>query len=114
MVRQKQILVLASDKLLAASIVSLLASRPEFSVSNTTAGSLAFSDQSQAQLDVVIVEEAQLAANILAIVQLTNRHPTLRLIVLGLKDNKLQVFDKHMVQVSQVSDLLELLENPSS
>lgn len=113
MARQIQILVLESDKLLAASVTSLLASRPEFDVTHTTVSSLALFDQPQTQPDIIIVEETQLAANIVAVVQLANRHPTVRLIVLGLRDNKLQIFDKHMVQVTQVSDLLELIESPS-
>jgi DNA-binding NarL/FixJ family response regulator len=107
---RKQILVLESEKLLADSILSLLASRSEFDVTNTTITSLAFLDKPDSpQPDVVILEEALLMANISAVVKLADRHPNLRLIVLGLSDNNLQVFDKQMVQVRQVSDFLELL-----
>ena len=61
------------------------------------------------QPDVVILEEELLATNISAVVDLVDRYPNLRLIVFGLSDTKVQVFDKQMVQVGQVSDFLELL-----
>lgn len=110
MARRKQILVLESEKLLAASVLSLLASRPEFDVTSTTFSSLACLDQpNRPEPDVVILDEEHLAANISAVVKLVDRHPKLRLIVLGLSDNKLHVFDKHIVQAEQVSDLFELL-----
>jgi len=108
--RRKKILVLQSEKLLAASISSLLASRSKLEVINTTVGSLACFDQpGRLHLDVVILDEELLAANIAAVVKLTERQPTLRLIVFGLSDNKLHVFDKQVVQVRQISDFIELL-----
>jgi chemotaxis response regulator CheB len=106
----KQILVLEDKKLAAASILSLLISRPELDVINTTFSSLAYLDLSEdLQPDVVILEEELLAANISAVVKLADRHPKLRLIVFSLSDNTLNVFDKQRVQVRQVSDFLELL-----
>jgi len=107
---RKQILVLESEKLLTAAILSLLASRSEFDVTNMAVTSLAYLDQPGSQLpDVVIMEEELLAANISAVVDLVDHHPKLRLIVIGLSDTQVQVFDKQMVQVGQVSDFLELL-----
>lgn len=96
--------------MLAASVLSLLAARSEFDVTSTTVDSLACLDLADSlQPDVVILEEEHLAANILAVVKLAERHPKLRLIVIGPKTNKLHVFDKQMVQVRQVSDFLKLL-----
>lgn len=110
MAHRKKILVLESDKLLARSISSLLASRAEFDVTESTATCLTCLDQSGSpQLDVVILEEEWLAANISAVVRLADRHPELRLIVFGLRENKVQVFDKQIAEVKQVSDLLALL-----
>jgi DNA-binding NarL/FixJ family response regulator len=107
---RKQILVLESEKLLAASILSLLESRSEFDVTSTTVSSLACMDQADSPgPDVVILEEELLAANILAVVKLAEQYPELRLIVIGPKTNKLHVFDKQIVQVRQVSDFLKLL-----
>jgi len=95
--------------LLAASIVSLLASRSEFDVTNSTFASLAIMDEPNSpQPDIVILEKAHLMANMSAVVKLADRHPNLRLIIFGLSDNTLQVFDKQMVEVRQVSDFLEL------
>jgi len=107
---RKKILVLESDGLLGASILSLLSSRKEFDVTDASVTSLAFLDGSDSsQPDVVILEEAQLMANMSAVMKLTNAHPNLRLIVFGLSDSQLHVIDKQMVEVRQVSDFLELL-----
>lgn len=107
---KKKVLVLESEKLLAASIVSLLASRSELDVMNTTVATLESWDKSgSTRPDVVIVEEGLLAANISAIVKLADRHPKLRLIVLGLSNGTVQIFDKQMTQVRHVSDFLGLL-----
>lgn len=107
---KKKILVLESEKLLAASIVSLLASQSELDVMNTNIGTLESWDKfSNARPDVVIMEEGLLEANISAIVKLAERHPTLRLIVFGLSNGDVQIFDKQMARVRHVSDFLSLL-----
>ena len=112
MAHRKQILVLESEKLLVASILSLLASRPEYDVTSTPFSALTCLDQPNGQeLDVVILDEEQVAANISGLVALADRHPKLRLIVLGLDNNELRVFDKHIVHVSQVNDFFELLKS---
>ncbi len=106
----KQILVLEDEKLAAASILSLLLSRPGLDVINTTFTSLVSLEQADGlQPDVVILEEGLLAANISAVVKLADRHPKLRLIVFSLSNNILNVFDKQRLQVKQVNDFLELL-----
>lgn len=110
MARQKRILVLESDRLLAASIASLLFSRAEYEVTATTARSLAcFDELDPLEPEVVILDEELLAANISAVIRLVDRHPEVRLIVLRLRDNKLHVFDKRIVQVKQIGDFLDLL-----
>jgi len=107
---RKKILVLECDKLLSAGLLSILASRSDFDVAQTTASSLAFLDQSEnLSPDVVILDEEVMAANISAVIQLAERYPKLRLIVFRLNDNKVHVFDKHLAQLKRVSDLLELL-----
>lgn len=47
--------------------------------------------------------------NMSAFVSFTDHHPNLRLIVLRQSENKVHIFDKHMVEVRQVSDFLKLL-----
>ncbi|MBK8900107.1 MAG: hypothetical protein IPM53_02895 [Anaerolineaceae bacterium] len=110
MAEQKKILVLESEKLLAASIVNLLASRPEYDVLQTTVSSLLCLDQpGSPQPDIVILEKEVLAANISAVVKVTDRYPKLRLIVFSLSDPKVHIFDQQTVQVRNASDFLELL-----
>ena len=110
MADKKKILVLESEKLLTASITSLLSSRSELDVMTTAKVSVADWDGlERARPDVVIVEERLLAANLLEIVKLAESHPKVRLIVVGPANSNVQVFDKQMVQVRQVSDFLGLL-----
>lgn len=110
LIDRKKILVLESEKLLNASILSILASRPEFDVAQTPASSLACLEQcDNLQPDILILEEETMAMNILAVVKLTGRHPKMRLIVFRLSDTKVEVFDKQTIQVRQDADLFELL-----
>jgi len=97
---------------MSAGILSMLGSRPEFDVAHTTAVSLASLEQSGfVQPDVVILGEELLAANLLELVQLTECHPKLRLIVLSLDGNRVNVFDKQTVRVSSVSAFVQLLDS---
>lgn len=115
MTHRKQILVLESEKLLASAIISLLAADQEYDVTSTTFDSLAATDPFYEQeAAVVILSEELLAANISVLMELADRHPEIRLIVLGLNGNKLHVFDKFMVQVSEVDDFLALLKGSSN
>jgi len=108
--QRKKILVLGSEKLLTAAILSLLESRSELEVANMTVNSLRFLDQPDCpEPDVIILDEDLVEANLSDLVRLIERHPTLRLIVFGLSDSKVQVFDKQLVEVRQVGDFLELL-----
>ena len=110
MAQKTKILVLESDNLLAASIMNLMASRTELDVSHSTVTSLANAVEANgSEPDVVIIEEAHMLANMPAFVFYVNRHPNLRLIVMGVDENKVHIFDKQMVEVTQVSDFLELL-----
>lgn len=107
---RKKILVLEDETLLTASIVSLLSSQSDLDVMSTRKGTLAgWNNPNGARPDVVILEERLLAANIVEIVKLADRHPTLRLIVVRLGDGKVQIFDKQMARLRHVSDFLGLL-----
>lgn len=110
MAKQKKILVLESEKLLAASIVSLLALRPEYDVVQTTVSFLSCLDDADGlRPDVVVLERDVLAANISAVIKVTDRYPKLRLIVFSLCNSKVHVFDQQVVQVRSTGDFLELL-----
>ncbi len=112
MAEQKKILVLESENLLAAGIVSMLVSKLGISVAGTTAVSLASLGQlCSSQPDVVILDEELLAANILALIQLTDCYPKLRLIILSIKDSSVNIFDKQTIQIRKPSDFIDLLES---
>ena len=111
---------------MSAGILSMLGSRSEFDMVHTTAVSLGSLEQPGiVQPDVVILDEELhntrlfqatkdeelLAANLLALVKLTTRHPKLRLIVLSLNGSSVNVFDKQTIFVSNISDFVQLLDS---
>lgn len=107
---RRRILVLDNEELFTAAISSLLATHSEFDVETTPASTLVSMCMAKGkQPDVVILEEKMLAANIADLVKLTKSHPNLRLIVIGLNNANVHVFDKQVVQVGEVSDFLRLL-----
>ncbi len=112
MVDPKKILVLESKKLMSAGLLSMLELRSEFSVEQTTADSLGSLEQPcNVQPDVVILDEEVLAANLMALVQLTRHHPKLCLVVLSLNGNHIHIFDKQTIQISSVNDFVQMLGN---
>jgi len=113
--KQKTILVIESENLLTAAIISLLTSRPEFDVKEATFSSLALLDgANHTNPDVIIMDEELVASQITAVISLVNRYPKLRLLVLSLSDNRLHVFDKQIVYMSEVSDFIAQLQNIAS
>ena len=109
--QRKKILVLESNKLLTAGIASMLSARAGFEVVNTPLSFLTCVDFFDSlQPDVVIMDDEIEAANVLAIIELTDRHPQLRVLVFRLRDAKVNVFDRRTVQMSKSDDLFELLE----
>ena len=110
MVQRKKILVFECKGLLTASILSLLDQQTDHDVFSGTFDS----PDSLKQLngykpDVFIIEKTMLVDNIMQVIELVDRFPGLRLIVLGLDDNKLNIFEKQIVHVEQFSDFLEML-----
>lgn len=110
----KKILVLESKKLMLAGIFSILESQSEFDVAQTPTVSFGSLKQfSDVQPDIVILDEELLAVNLLTLVQLTNCHPKLCLIVLNLNGNHINVFKKQTVHISNVNDFVQLLNTLS-
>lgn len=107
MSQRKRVLVLESEKLLPAAVLSLLAARSEFDVTSIGFNSFVSLKQvDHCEPDVIIMDEELVTNNITAVMRLVDRHPKVRLIVVGLEDNKLHVFDKHIVQIKNVSDFM--------
>lgn len=105
MSQRRRVLVLESERLLPAAVYSLLAAQPDIDVTSAKFNGLAFLGQADhIELDVIVMDEELVATNIAAVMQIVDRHPKLRLIVVGLGDNKLHIFDKHIVQVKDVRD----------
>lgn len=106
----KRILVLEKEKLLSDAVFSLLSSRPEYHVAHVQFDELgALNSPDHAEPDVIIMDQGVVANNISAVMELVDRHPKVRLIIIGLSDNVLHVFDKSVVDVSDVSEFIAQL-----
>ena len=110
MAQRKNILLFDCKGLLSASILSLLAHQTDYDVfSGTFSTPEALKQLNGYKPDVFIIEKTQLAENITAVMELVDRFPELRLIVLGLDDNRVNIFEKQVVHVEQFSDFLAML-----
>jgi hypothetical protein len=110
MAQRKKILLFEGESLLTASILSLMAPQTDYEVFS---GAFNTPD-SLKQLngytpDVFIIERTQLAENITVMMELVDRFPGLRLIVIGLDDNRVNIFERQIVHVEQFSDFLAML-----
>lgn len=107
---RKTVLVLESEKLLTDGVYSILSSHPEFVVACVPFTELGMLDAPEhIEPDVVIMDQELVANNISAVMHLIDRHPKVRLIVLGVNNNVLHIFDKYVVNVASVSQFIEQL-----
>lgn len=107
---RKKVLIVESENLLAAGVRSLLAERSELDVTSTDIDRLACVVQpSSSRPDVLIVDEAQLLANLSAVIRVASHYPWLRLIVVRAQDNEVQVVDRQIVEVRHIDEFFDLL-----
>lgn len=106
----KKILVLEREKLLSDAVFSLLASRPEYEVAIVPFNDLGLLDSpDHAEPDAIIMDQELVANNISAVMELVDRHPKVRLLVIGLRNNMVHVFDKSVIDLSDFSDFIAQL-----
>lgn len=108
--QRKKILLFESESLLTASILSLMAHQTNYDVLSGTFNTPDALKQLKDFIpDVFIIEKTWLAKNITLVMELVDRFPELRLIVLGVDDNRVNIFEKQIVHVEQFSDFLAML-----
>ena len=109
MTPRKKVLVLESEKLLMASVASLLANFSDLSVICSTSDSLGCLTQSTDETsDIIILDEAVLEANLATFITLLTGKPHVRLLVFHLQDDSVQVLDRQQIRISEVDDFLAL------
>ena len=107
----KRIVVLESDHLINAGVLSFLASQDCFDVIGMEG-----SDPEQIyraieniRPDVVIIDQNSLIISVSKLLAHFEQVPHIRTIVLNMSDNQIQVCDKRLVQIQQLSDFIAVL-----
>lgn len=108
--QRTRIVILQSEKLLTASVQSLLSKKE-----NVDLIAVRHSDESFASIlkrtqpDIVIMGEQIICDNMSNYLEILKEYPDVRTIVLRLGDNQMHVYDKRIVQVERLNDFFDQL-----
>ena len=61
--------------------------------------------------DVVIVHESTLSGNVRLLIKFIQDYPNLKIITIGLENNKMDIYNKKTICIRESSDLLAAIEN---
>lgn len=109
----QRVLVVGNASLLGAGIESLLAEEPDLMVIGKISDDKAelIKEIRHLQADVVVLHETGEVADPGDLLALLEDYPQLRIVVIGLSDNLIYVYDKHRVLVAQASDLIAVIRH---
>ena len=107
----KRVLVIFDEPILKAGVESLLSREVDLEILSTT---LVNGDQLCDQLnsycpEVVILDEKLESARISNVIDLLNRYPSIRVLVVNLRDNRLHIYEKHEIMVAHSTDLVSTI-----
>ncbi len=107
----KNVLIIQSENLLEAGLVTLLSSFEGIQVHGVRVEDLPglMASLQQEQPDVLILDETVAQTYLESILPLLMSYPKLRTIVVSLRENSLSVYDKSKVSVQHISDFLTIL-----
>ena len=107
-----RVLVIYNDQLLSAGIESLLAGRMDLEVNRTTStGNHLTKEIRRFKPHVIVLDENLGLTNISAILDLLKDHAKLRIIVVGIDNNLVNIYDKHQAMITRGSDLLTAIQS---
>jgi chemotaxis response regulator CheB len=107
-----RVLVIYDDQLLSAGIESLLAGRLDLEVKRTTSTGNHLSKEIRNFTPHVIVLDENLGlTNISTILDLLKDYAKLRIIVVGIDNNLVNIYDKHQVMITRGNDLLTAIHS---
>lgn len=107
---RKRIIVLESENMLSAGVASLLSSNGQLNVICMAFDQENFSEViNRFQPEVIIIDDGLLDRNRDAYANAIRNCPRLRTIVLSLGLNHVQIYDKELIHVRKLDDLLDQL-----
>lgn len=112
--KSKKIVLWGREDLLIASVGSLLASKYGWevvSISNTGDVDALVLAVDTIHADTVIIHRQEYHVPISLLIQLLEDLSSLRVIIVGLENNAMEVFNKQTIYVKETSDLISVLEN---
>ena len=111
---EKTIILWGQDDVLMMAIETLLGREGGWTVVRV---SEELDDVSLAQLiervipDVVIVHESSLSGNVRLLIKFIQDYPALKIITIGLENNKVDIYNKKTICIKESSDLLAAIGN---
>ena len=107
----KRILMVNSDLLLSAGVESLLSNEIDFGLRRIILDhEINLSDElNRFQPDTVIMDESLMMSEPSALMGLLKNRPDMRVIVLQVRENQLQIYKRHDVPISCVEDLVAVV-----
>lgn len=110
---EKTIILWGDDDLLVTAVEHVLAGRRNWKVlrvlGNCTDESL--SDEiSYVNPDVLIVHEGVLADDAHRLIRFVQEYPQLKIIIINLTNNLIEIYNKQTIRIKEATDLLKLIE----
>lgn len=107
---KKRVLLFESDSLLAASLASLLLTLSDIEVVYVTLAALGGTDAlALAHSDVVILEDTLVHQHLAELLPFIETFSSVRAVILNSEHNFVQVFDKQVLLVNQLSDFVDVV-----
>ncbi len=109
--KKKRVLVMRSSYLLSAGVECLLHEQQELEVVSLD---IEFTKQLVEEIidvkpDVMVIDESTVITNLVNLVDLFEKFPEIRVIVVNLENNHMSVFDKRYIPIQQLTDFYAAL-----
>ena len=107
----KRVLVVHNDSPISAGVESILSHQDSLVIEGfTPANKMDLSRQIERfKPDVVVLDTSLPFSTLSRLLKLLSKCPLIRVIVLNIEDNQVQVYDKHQVWVESASDLVAII-----
>ena len=113
MTKSKTIVLWGREDLLSSSVELFLTSQKGWkviSISNEENFEALILAVDKVQPDVVIIQQGDHSSNSYPLMKLIQNHPGLRVVIVSLKNNLMEVYSKQDVLVKSASDLISMVE----
>jgi DNA-binding NarL/FixJ family response regulator len=112
--KSKMVVIWGGDDLLSTSIEYFLATKEDWkvvSISNKEDLDALLRVDDPPRLDIVIIHSGYQSVDAKIPESLLQNHPTIKVILLSLENNLLEIFSKQKMLIQQSSDLISAIEN---